>query len=164
LKRFLELWTGLDETTKTSEKVRHLADYFRSADPADSVWALSLLTGRRPRVPIKRTLLKAWAREEAGIEEWLFDECYLAVGDLSETMALVLPATDEDREDHSLEWWMTWIAGLANQVELEQKQSILWAWRNLDQRGKFILHKLIGGAFRVGVSQELVVRGLSHAD
>jgi DNA ligase-1 len=163
LKRFLELWTGLDETTKTSEKVRHLAAYFRDADPADSVWALSLLTGRRPRVPIKRSLLQLWARESAGIEQWLFDECYAAVGDLSETMALVLPAPENPEDDHPLAWWMEWIASLANQMEIEQKDSILWAWNNLDQRGRFILHKLIGGSFRVGVSQELVVRGLSQA-
>ena len=33
----------------------------------------------------------AWAIEEAGVPEWLFDECYDAVGDLAETIALLLP-------------------------------------------------------------------------
>jgi len=161
LKRFLELWSGLDETTRTGEKVRHLAAYFREADPADAVWALALLTGKRPRVPVKRSLLQLWAREAAEIEEWLFGECYAAVGDLSETLSLILPAPSGPAEDRSLAWWMAWLSDLAQQPEPEQQESMLWAWQNLDQQGRFILHKLIGGAFRVGVSQELVVRGLA---
>lgn len=163
MNRFLELWDGLDETTRTSEKVRHLAEYFRAAEPADAVWALALLTGRRPRVPVKRSLLQLWAREAAGIEDWLFGECYAAVGDLSETLSLILPAPSGPAEDRPLAWWMGWLSDLAKQEEPEQRRSILWAWQNLDQQGRFILHKLIGGAFRVGVSQELVVRGLAQA-
>ena len=36
--------------------------------------------------------LRSWAAEEAGIPDWLFEESYQAVGDLAETIALVLPA------------------------------------------------------------------------
>lgn len=160
---FIKLWTELDETTKTSEKVKHLADYFRIADATDSVWALALLTGHRPPVPVRRALLKLWATEAAGVEEWLFDECYAAVGDLSETLALILPKSKSTEDDHGLAWWMEYIAKLNDQAESQKKVSVFWAWENLDYLGRFIFHKLIGGAFRVGVSKELVVRGLSQA-
>ena len=33
--------------------------------------------------------------EEAGVPDWLFEECYDAVGDLAETMSLLLPDSAE---------------------------------------------------------------------
>jgi DNA ligase 1 len=163
MNRFLSLWNDLDATTKTNEKVRALKVYFDDAEPSDAVWALALLTGKRLPVPVKRSLLKLWAREQAGVEEWLFDECYSAVGDLSETLSLVLPSLDHEPELLPLAWWMDWISNLAEQGEDVKKESVLWAWQNLNQQGRFIFHKLIGGSFRVGVSRELVLRGLSQS-
>lgn len=173
MERFAELWTRLDESTRTRDKVRALRDFFAAAPPSDAAWAFALLTGRRPPTPVPRARLRQWAREAAGVSEWLFDECYAAVGDLGETLTLILPDPLPAPPPHGsgspaapegdVAVWMEWAAGLAGRDEADQRAAIWAAWSGLDRRGRFLLHKLIGGAFRVGVSRETVVRGLAEA-
>ena len=92
MKDFAALVTALDQTTRTNLKVSEMADYFRTAPDDDRLWAVALLSGRRPRRSITTTKLRLWAAEAAGIAPWLFETCYPVVGDLSETIALILPA------------------------------------------------------------------------
>src|SRR5688572_11326884 len=89
MKAFASLYAELDQTTRTNEKVSAMSRYFKSAPPGDAIWAVALLTGRRPKRPISSTNLRAWANEAAGIPPWLFEECYAVVGDLSETISLL---------------------------------------------------------------------------
>ena len=95
MKAFTALYTALDETNKTNEKVEALTRYFASADPADAAWALYFLIGRRPRAAVTSTRMHLWAIEAAGIPDWLFGECYDAAGDFAETVALLLPDHDD---------------------------------------------------------------------
>ena len=92
MKRFAALFTAIDQTTRTSAKLDALAHYFREAPEADKLWTIALFSGRRPRRAITTTKLRVWAAERAGIPLWLFEESYAIVGDLAETIALVLPA------------------------------------------------------------------------
>ena len=92
MNRFAALFAALDGTTKTGAKTAALADYFRTAPESDRVWTIALLTGRRPKRAVNATELRLWAAEAAGIPDWLFEECYTVVGDLAETIALLLPA------------------------------------------------------------------------
>src|SRR6476469_544749 len=105
MKDFAALYAALDETTATNDKVAALVAYFRSAPPADAAWAVHFLSGRRLRRLIRAADLRAWAAEEAGIPEWLFDESYHAVGDLAETIALLLP-DGAGGNDRPLAWWV----------------------------------------------------------
>src|ERR1051325_7525858 len=91
MKRFARLFSEIDQTTRTNEKVDAIARYLREADSADAAWAVWFLSGGRPKrlVPVRR--LAAWAMEEARVPDWLFAECYEAVGDLAETVSLLLP-------------------------------------------------------------------------
>jgi DNA ligase-1 len=89
---FAQLFTRLDETTSTNRKIAALVDYFHQAPPADAIWAVHFLTGRRPKRLIPTRKLRQWAAELAGIPDWLFDASYDLVGDLAETITLVLPA------------------------------------------------------------------------
>ena len=73
MKRFADLYTALDETTKTSAKVEAIAAYLASSPPEDAVWAINFLIGRRPKRLIEIRKLRAWAIEEAGVPDWLFD-------------------------------------------------------------------------------------------
>ena len=93
VKAFARLFSAIDETMRTNEKVDAMVDYFRSAEPADAAWAVWFLSGGRPKrlIPVRR--LAAWAMEETDVPDWLFAECYDAVGDLAETMSLLLPDT-----------------------------------------------------------------------
>ncbi|MCB1382125.1 MAG: ATP-dependent DNA ligase [Notoacmeibacter sp.] len=162
MKRFAELFAALDTTTSTNAKVAAMADYFRSAPDADKVWMMGLLSGRRPRRAVTARQLRIWAAEAAGIPLWLFEEAYPIVGDLAETIALVLPRP-KARDARSLSDWMALVESLRGQPEEAQKAAILSAWNGLGSAGRFLFNKLITGGFRVGVSQKLMTRALAAA-
>src|SRR5262245_44432905 len=91
MKAFADLYAALDQTNKTSEKIAALRSYFATAPPADAAWAIYFLTGRKPRQVTPSAKLWQWAVEASGLAPWLFEECYHAVGDMAETIALALP-------------------------------------------------------------------------
>ena len=165
MKAFAALYTALDETTATNEKVAALVRYFRAARPADAAWAVNFLIGRRPKRLVKAAALRQWAAEEAGIPAWLFDESYHAVGDLAETIALLLPDGGVAPEDGggSLRYWVEErLLPLRGLDDAEQRAALVSAWRELGGRERYVWNKLITGAFRVGASARLVVRALSE--
>ena len=163
MKTFARLFAAIDETMRTNEKVDAMVEYFRSAEPADAAWAVWFLSGGRPKrlIPVRR--LAAWAMEETQVPEWLFDECYDAVGDLAETMSLLLPDAESTTDVPLHRWIDERLLPLATKAEEDQRASIVRSWRELGGTERFIWNKLITGGFRVGVSQQLVVRALSRA-
>jgi DNA ligase-1 len=162
MKDFAALFIRLDQTTRTTEKVAALADYLRCAPETDRLWTIALLSGRRPKRTVTTTRLREWAAERAGIPLWLFEDSYGVVGDLAETIALVLPAPTA-RASKGLTQWITNIRALASQDEPGRKTAILTAWDGLDSTERFVFNKLITGGFRMGVSQKLMTRALSRA-
>ncbi len=162
MKQFAALFSALDQTTKTSLKTAALAEYFRAASDTDKLWTIALLSGRRPKRGVTTTLLREWAAEQAGIPLWLFEDCYPIVGDLSETIALVLPAAT-DTSDRSLTEWIEDVAALSAMEPMAKKQLVLGAWNALPAQERFIFNKLITGGMRIGVSQKLMTRALSQA-
>lgn len=162
MKAFAELYTALDETNKTNAKIEALRDYFRAAPPDDAAWVLYFLIGRRPRRALAVRKLAEWAAAEAGIPDWLFSEAYDAVGDIAETIALLLPETGAESAQPLHEWVETRLLPLQGLPEPEQQAAILQAWRELSRQQRFIWNKLITGEFRVGVSQKLVTRALAE--
>jgi DNA ligase 1 len=163
VKRFAQLFAAIDETMRTNEKVDAMVEYFRVADPADAAWAVWFLSGGRPKrlIPVRR--LAAWAMEETAVPEWLFAECYDAVGDLAETMSLLLPDAPSTTDVPLHRWITERLLPIAGKSDDEQRASIVQSWRELGGTERFIWNKLITGGFRVGVSQLLVVRALSRA-
>ena len=161
MKHFAALFTELDSTTSTNAKVAALQQYFQIATPLDAAWAVYFLSGGKPRQVVKTAALRALASEAAGIEDWLFEECYQAVGDLAETIAYILPL-DFEASDVGLAVWMEdRLLPLRGLSEGDVAQRIKSYWRELDSRGRFLLIKLVGGGFRVGVSKLLVQRALA---
>jgi DNA ligase-1 len=161
MKAFAELYTALDETTKTNEKIEALVAYFRAAAPEDAVWAIHFLIGRRIKRLIETRKLVEWAIAEAGVPEWIFGDCYSAVGDLAETIALLLPAPMAST-DRPLGYWVRErLLPLREWSDEQQRESMVYAWLEMDERQRFVWNKLITGEFRVGVSQNLVVRSLA---
>lgn len=162
MKRFAALYARLDATTSTSAKVDAMAEYFAQAAPPDAAWAAYMLAGGKPRQVVPTARLRALACELAGLDEWLFEECYQAVGDLAETIALVLPDAAQP-SDHALSDWMEQrLLPLRGLPETEQSHRLRTYWRELDGMGRFLLTKLVGGGFRVGVSRLLVQRALAQ--
>jgi DNA ligase-1 len=160
MKAFADLYTALDETTKTTRKVQALVDYFGRVSAADAAWTVYFLIGRKPRQVVPMPKLRAWAIEAAGIPDWLFQESYDAVGDIAETIALLLPAARESSDLPLRHWVEDRLLPLRAMAEDVQRQAILEAWRTLDHQQRFVWNKLISGAFRVGVSQQLVTRAI----
>lgn len=172
MKRFADLYAAVDETTRTTEKVDAMARYFAAAPPADAAWAVYFLSGRKPRQAVPSKRLRLWAREEAGVPEWLFDESYHHVGDVAETIALLLPPAAIPADGPGAErsgagrpladWVENHLLPLRTLPEDRQRADVLAAWAALDARERFVWNKLITGEFRVGVSQLLVVRALAQ--
>ena len=211
LAQFVSLFDALDGTTSTNAKREALAKYVRAAAPADAVWAIYFLTGRRMRRSVSGRVLREWAAVHSGLPTWLVEESYHAVGDLAETLAILCarggkiggmvgdqigglmsdqiggmvgdqigglvggqvgdrvgavdspdqaPAGDEP------------ILTLADFVEREivplgaeslaqQRVRVTGWWERFDERTCFVVHKLITGGFRVGVSATLVAKALA---
>ncbi len=161
MREFARLYADLDETTSTTRKLEALQAYFSSATPENAAWAVYFLAGGKPRQAVPTKLLRQYAIEYAALDEWLFDESYHAVGDFAETIAHILPPPTE-RSDVGLAVWMEErIAPLRGAEPLRVREALFSYWNELDWRERFLLIKLIGGGFRVGVSKLLVTRALA---
>jgi DNA ligase-1 len=160
VKAFTALYSELDQTTKTNEKVEAMVRYFSQTDPSNAVWALALLTGRRPKRPVRSSDLRLWASELAGIPQWLFEECYAVVGDLGETISLLVSVSSEGAE-RSLAEIMKEVINSASLNDEDKKSWLMGNWSSYERQENFIFNKLIAGSFRVGVSQQLVFKALS---
>ncbi|MFN6925769.1 MAG: ATP-dependent DNA ligase [Tabrizicola sp.] len=162
MNRFAALFETLDGTTKTGAKTAALADYFRHAPEPDRVWTIALLTGRRPRRAVNATELRLWAAEAADIPDWLFEESYTVVGDLAETIALLLPPP-VTTSDLSLDQAIRDLMRLTGQPVETRKAAVLSAWSALSATERFLYNKLLTGGFRMGVAQGLLTRALAQA-
>ncbi|MBC2838517.1 ATP-dependent DNA ligase [Robiginitalea sp. SC105] len=164
MNEFAELIRTLDATNKTNAKVAALSAYFRDAPDADKVWTIAILSHRRPPRPVNTRLLREWASELAGIPLWLFEESYHIVGDLAETIALVIPRTGgEESHNRSLQDYLLDMIYLKDREEHEKKAYLTEHWQKLGYYERFVLTKLMTGGFRIGISQKLMTRALSQA-
>ena len=162
MRNFAQLIKTLDSTNKTTVKVQALTDYFLKADDADKVWTIAILSHRRPPRPVNTTLLRTWASELANIPLWLFEESYHIVGDIAETIALVIPAADQS-SDKSLTDFLQEMIALKKKTDEEKRAYLYENWSVLNYYERFVFTKLITGGFRIGVSQKLMTRALAKA-
>ena len=164
MRRFAALYEQLDASTATGDKVAALVRYFESAPPADAAWAVYFLAGGKPRQVLPTARLRELACRVAGIDDWLFEESYQAAGDLAETIAHTLPAPTRRGDDGLAHWVEQRLLPLREMPADEQMAQLRLAFDELDSTERFLLVKLIGGGFRVGVSKLLVQRALAlHA-
>jgi len=161
MEAFARLYAELDATTSTHAKLAALDAYFRGADAADAAWAAYFLAGGRPRQLVPVRVLRDVAVAAAGLPRWLFDECYDAVGDFAETVAHVLPPPSRTSDAGLADWMSVRVLPLRG-VDPETIADRLRGYLDeLDASGRFLLLKLLGGSFRVGVSRLLVTRALA---
>jgi DNA ligase-1 len=160
LKRFTQLIQQLETSNKTNDKIAALVSYFSTADERDKPFVIAMFTGKKPRRPVPTALIRQWATELSDIPAWLFAESYHSVGDLSETIALVLPPAAH-ATDRKLHEWINDLAALNGKDDQTKKEFILHAWDSLDTQERFIFNKLISGNFRIGVSNKMLVNAIS---
>ncbi|MGY1459585.1 MULTISPECIES: ATP-dependent DNA ligase [unclassified Luteimonas] len=178
MRRFAALYERLDRLAGTLDRRRALVDYFRDAPPRDAAWALWLLSGGKvggARAKIAGTgELRAWIGEESGTPDWLVEACHHQVGDLAETLALLLDdppraACDAGEVDQAAvaeyglaDWIELRLAPVANGDPEDRRAVVVAAWRSLCFRERLVFNKLLTGALRVGVSQGLVQQALAE--
>lgn len=160
MRHFADLINALETTNKTNAKIDAIIDYLERAPDEDKVWFIALFTGKRPKRNVNTNYMKEWALEITGLPLWLFQESYSSVGDLGETISLILPPPQEKIE-RSLSQWMMDIVELKDKSEAEKKEFVLHSWNGLDYTERLIFNKLIGGSFRIGVSDKTLINALT---
>lgn len=168
MKQFAELCEALDSTTSTGERLSLLTAYFREASPVDARCALALFSGWRPPRLLKSTELRALAAELSGIPLWLVEESYHFVGDLGETLALLMadeatPSPSSGAPEDSLHGLLLHMNSLRQASHEEIRSFVLRQWKSLDTTGRLIFNKLIAGSFRLGVASRLAITAFAQA-
>lgn len=159
---FANLVYELGTHTKTNEKLNALVNYFSVADNKDKVWMIALFSGRRPRRTISGAKLADWCAEIVGIPLWLFEESYHTVGDMSETIALLIQDhSSQQHSDKSLSYYVEKFLELEKSDEQIKKEFIINSWNELSSKERFVFNKLLSSTFRVGVSQSMMVNALA---
>jgi len=161
MKAFANLITKLGTSTKTNDKLAGLSDYFATAPDADKVWVIALFSGRRPKRIISSGFLQLWCMEIASLPAWLFEECYHTVGDLAETIALLLPAANQQSDNTRLSFIIQRLVEIEKQEEAAKKKFVSDTWMQMDKDERFVFNKLLTGNFRIGVSQKMIVNALA---
>ncbi len=162
MKRFAALFAAIDATTSTNAKVEALKAFYAAAPDDDAAWATYFLAGGKPRQSVPTKVLRTAALAASGLPEWLFEESYQAVGDLAETIALVLPPPTADNDCSLTTWIELRLAPMRGATPDAAAATLQRYWQTLDVERRFLLTKLIGGGFRVGVSKLLVIRALAE--
>ncbi|MFK7701066.1 ATP-dependent DNA ligase [Pseudomonas caspiana] len=161
MKAFAELYSRLDATTSSNAKLAAMRDYFAKVPPQDAAWAVYFLSGGRPRQLVPTKLLREQAMTLGKLPEWLFEESYQAVGDLAETLALLLPKAEHDSDEGLAVWMEDKLLPLRGLPPEELAERLPIFWGQLDRVSLMVCIKLITGSFRVGVSKLLVTRALA---
>lgn len=162
MKAFAELYLRLDATTSSNAKLQALREYFAAAPAADAAWAVYFLAGGRPRQLVPTRVLRELATGLSGLPEWLFEESYQAVGDMAETISLLLPETDYASDEGLAHWVEAYLLPLRGQSPEALHERLPQLWAQLDRPSLMLCLKLITGSFRVGVSKLLVTRALAQ--
>ncbi len=166
MRSFVNLITELGKTSSINSKQELLVQYFSHASDSDKLWTVALFTGKKPKKTISSTLLKVWCAEICQIPEWLFNESYHTVGDLAETIALLISPTKSNiqNEEDSLTDIIEAISALLKKNDEEKKDYILQKWQSLDQNACFVFNKLITGGFRIGISQNIIYNAIAMSE
>lgn len=164
MKKFAELIMILATSTKTTAKLNAIQAYFLAAPDDDKIWVIALFTGRRPKRSVNSALLRQMCMEAANIDPWLFEESYHTVGDLAETISLLIPETLIDAKDlveHSLSYYLKTLAAISKKDDEEKIDFVRTAWSEMNRSEIFVFNKLMTGGFRIGVSQKLMVNAIA---
>ncbi len=163
MERFTQLYLALDRSNRTSDKLEAIRSYFHSAPPEDAIWAVYLFTVRKIGRTITSRQMRTWASEVSGFAPWMLNECYSVVGDLSETLSLLIPFENPTHPAPPLHEIVEQRLKVIGKLSPDkQRDMLIQTWRDLTVDQRFIFHKLISGNFRVGVSRQSLTIALAE--
>ncbi len=154
---------GTGSSTKTNDKLDLLTNYFLAANDKDKVWVIAVFSGRRPRRVVSSSELREYLIEQTGWPSWLIEESYHTVGDLAETIALLLPGNNNQALSRPLFYYLERLAMLGKEDQTTRKGFVVDSWSHMNQNEKFVFNKLITGGFRIGISQSMMVNALAKS-
>ncbi len=160
MKAFADLYAELDQT-KAEARIDALERYLERANAEDAAWAVHLLSGHAPKRPLTAHRLYAWVRGAAGVPEWLLADCRRAVGDVAETLALLVPAAGEPGDASLRQWIEERLLPLEGAGPRAQRRLLAEATAELDERQLLVAMKLVTGGLRA-VPRRLLIRALAR--
>ncbi|MCS7297208.1 MAG: ATP-dependent DNA ligase [Bacteroidia bacterium] len=165
MERFIALYQALEQTQSQTHKLRALQEYFQTADPHEAAWVVELLRGKHAKRFVSPQKLRLWLSAYLNLPLEIIEESYRHVGDLSETIALLLPNRQNPTGNLPPLPWLAEVElpQAARFPEDKQREWLYGYWQKLSFWEAFLFHKLLLGAMRVGVAQGLVIRALAEA-
>jgi len=152
------LFQALDVSRSTRSKRDALVHFIRHADPLESAYTIKALRGEKIAQGIPTRLLKQIAHHHFPTHSWIFDACYGAVGDLSETLSIL--CSDAQREPELsrplIVAWFNSIGQMRAGSDDTFVRTLHAFLTDLSRDESFLFLKLSTGGFRVGVSRNLV--------
>ena len=161
MKAFTELILSLDSAKDHIDKVSVLKRYFKSVPIKDAVWTLKILcSGFQHRI-ISLETLTAWSVEKSKIPNWLFEISLNTVGDICETISLILPSPKQTDNFSLKEVIESEILPLKSENEEIQKEKVWQYWSRLNYSQRFIFNKLVSGLFKNTKNKDLVLKAIA---
>jgi DNA ligase-1 len=153
MNRFAQLLDRLAYEPGRNNKLRLITSYFREIEDPDRGYALAALTGalsfRHAKPALIRDLIAART------DPVLFALSYDYVGDLSETIALMWPATERATNSPPPPTLTDVVTTLNTLGKIEMPAQLARWLDDLDETGRWALLKLVTGGLRIGVSARL---------
>jgi len=150
---FAELLDRLAYEPARNNKLRLMTEYFRATPDPERGWALAALTGSLSFAHAKPGLIRNLIAERT--DPVLFELSYDYVGDLSETVALMWPASSASPQGGG-DLSLTSVVETLTTLGKAQLPQQLARWLDaLDATGRWALIKLVTGGLRIGVSARL---------
>jgi DNA ligase-1 len=159
--RFVELIHKLEDTNSTNKKIELIKEYYATVDAKEKLYATALFCGKKPKRPVPITVFKTWVSELTNLPLWLIDESHHIVGDLSETISLLVPQNNHSHGTITLSQVVDDLYALNKKNIDEVKATIIHYWQSFDSYSCFVFNKLLSGSFRVGVSQTILTKALA---
>lgn len=159
---FSELFHDLDEMTKTGDRLARMVEYFRAARPEDAGWAAWFLAGNRIKGAVRTGELRQWAAHRVSLPLWLLEESYERVGDLAETLALLVRGNQEAVPMSLSQVVEDGLLSLVSADPVEKQEILLGMWDRLRPMDLLPFHKLLTGGFRIGVSRGNLCKALAE--
>jgi DNA ligase-1 len=153
MKRFAALLDRLSYEPSRNNKLRLMTDYFAGTDDPDRGWALAALTGALSFQHAKPAMIRTLISERT--DPVLFALSHDYVGDLSETVALLWPASAGDPSQHHDLKLSEIVAALSSLAKAELPGALARWLDALDETGRWALLKLVTAELRIGVSARL---------
>ncbi|MDG2450410.1 MAG: ATP-dependent DNA ligase [Saprospiraceae bacterium] len=157
---FTTLFFELDSTVSVDSKIFSINNYLNRSTHEDSIWAIALLLGKVPKRTATTLELRTWRCDVSDTPDWLFEESLKITGDISETIAILLPEPQKTLKI-SLSEVVSQILSLKNSNEQEKKAIVFDIWDTLNRDSRYLFNKILTGSLKEISSNKIIIKALA---